>query len=100
MGGHSMGTGMQSMGMVGGRSVAAVPMSHAAFAPSFAHPHMAFAPNFAHPHHAFFHHHSFRNRLAYDGGGPYYYDDCSRQVWTRRGLQWVNVCYSNYNYGY
>jgi hypothetical protein len=100
---HGMGSamGMHSIGMVGGRSFAAVPMSHAAFAPSFAHPHMAFAPNFAHPafpHHAFHHHNRF-NRFAYGGGGDYFYagyDDCWRRVWTAYGPQWVNLC----DYGY
>ena len=94
MTGHSMGwggvMGTHSMGMVG-KSFAAVPMSRAALAPHVSH---AFVP-----HHAIFHH-RFNRFISYGGGGPYYYDDCSRQVWTRFGLQWVNVCYTNYNYGY
>jgi hypothetical protein len=93
------GMGMHSMGMVsasnvGARSFAAIPMSRAAFAPSFSHP----------EHHAFFHHHFFHNRFnrfAY-GGGPYFYagyDDCWRRVWTAYGPQWVNICgYDNYAY--
>jgi hypothetical protein len=56
----------------------------------------AFHPGF---HHRFFHHRF--HRFAFFIGAPYYdyayYDGCWRQVWTRYGLQWVNVCG---DYGY
>ena len=64
--------------------------AHAAFTPRFSH--VAFRDGF---HHRFFHHRF--NRFAFFGGPFYasyagYYDDCWSQVWTRYGLQWVNVC--------
>ena len=49
-------------------------------------------------HHRFFHHRF--HRFAFFGA-PYYsyasYDDCWRRVWTRHGVQYVNVCG---DYGY
>jgi hypothetical protein len=98
MGMHSMGMVGHPMGVapqVGARSFAAMPMSRAAFAPAFS------RAAFQH-HPAFFHHHHNRfNRFAYGGGDYFYagYDDCWRQVRTRLGLQWVNICgYDNYGY--
>jgi hypothetical protein len=115
MGMHSMGMMGHPMGVaphVGARSFGAMPMSRAAFGPSFSRPSTAFTPRtafmprtaFVHPHPFFFHHrfHHFR-RFAFVGGPIIYagYNDCWRQVWTRFGLQWVNVCgYYDYNYGY
>jgi hypothetical protein len=61
-------------------------------------PHFAFRDGF---HHGFFHHRF--NRFAFFFGAPYYdydytyYNDCWRRVWTRYGLQVVNVCG---DYGY
>jgi hypothetical protein len=65
--------------------------SHAAFSPRFSH--AAFSPRFSRFafHHRFHHH----RRFAFFGGDylyASYYDDCWRSVWTRYGLQWVNVC--------
>jgi hypothetical protein len=81
-----------------GQHFAMAPASRAAFSPSFSHG--AFSPRFSHFHdgrfhHGFFHHHRF-HRFAFIGA-PFYYDDyaysgCLRQVWTRFGLRWVNVC--------
>jgi hypothetical protein len=49
-------------------------------------------------HHRFFHHRF--HRFAFFGA-PYYsyasYDDCWRRMWTRYGVQYVNVCG---DYGY
>jgi hypothetical protein len=63
--------------------------SHGGFSPRFSH----FAFHDGRFHHGFFHH-RFR-RFAFFGA-PYYddygYSGCVRQVWTRYGLQWVNVC--------
>ena len=93
MGMHPMGGGVTSISAVRpGASFAAMPMS----------PHFAQSPHFAHfgfhHHHHFFHH----RRFFFIGGGPYYYteygyDDCLRQVWTRYGVRWINVCG---DYGY
>ena len=93
MGMHPMGGGVTSFSAVRPRaSFAAMPMS----------PHFAQSPHFAHfglhHHHHFFHH----RRFFFVGGAPYYYtdygyDDCLRQVWTRYGVRWVNVCG---DYGY
>jgi hypothetical protein len=73
------------------------PVAHtAAFSPRFSH--FAFHDGFRHHHHFF--HHRF-HRFAFFGAPYYYsyasYDDCWRRVWTRHGLQWVNVCG---DYGY
>ncbi|WGR96285.1 hypothetical protein MTX20_23430 [Bradyrhizobium sp. ISRA435] len=50
-------------------------------------------------HHRFFHRRF--HRFAFFGAPFFYaaynYDYCWRRVWTRYGLQWVNVCY---DYGY
>jgi len=67
------------------------PVSRGAFSPHFSH----FAFHDGRFHHGFFHHRHFR-RFAFFGA-PFYddyygYDGCVRQVWTRYGLQWVNVC--------
>jgi hypothetical protein len=110
-GGHGMGggMGMHSMGRVGAVpmgaiSFGAMPMSRAAFAPRAAiAPRAAFAPRFsraAFVHNRFFHRRF--NRFAFVGGPFFYagYDDCWRQVWTQFGLQWVNICGYDYNYGY
>jgi len=84
---HPMGGGVTSFSPVRpGASFAAMPMS-----PHFAH-------SGFHHHHHFFHH----RRFFFVGGAPYYYtdygyDDCLRQVWTRYGVRWVNVCG---DYGY
>ena len=71
--------------------------SHFAMAPAS----RGFSPHFSHFafhdgrfHHGFFHHRF--HRFAFIGA-PFYYDDyaysgCLRQVWTRYGLRWVNVC--------
>ena len=85
--------------------------AHAAFAPRFSHAafqpgfHPGFRPGFVHRgffHRPFFFHRRFHRFAVF--GAPYfytdyggYYDDCWRRVWTRYGLQWVNVCY---DYGY
>ena len=63
--------------------------------------HAAFRPQFGF-HRPFFHHRFFHHRFHRFAfiGVPYYatyYDDCWQRVWTRYGLQWVNVCY---DYGY
>jgi hypothetical protein len=42
-----------------------------------------------------FHHRFHHRRFAFFGADylyASYYDDCWRSVWTRYGLQWVNVC--------
>jgi len=104
-GGRGMGggMGMHSMGRVGAMpmgasSVGAMPTSRAAIAPR-----AAFAPRFsraAFVHNRFFHRRF--NRFAFVGGPIFYagYDDCWRQAWTQFGLQWVNICGYDYNYGY
>jgi hypothetical protein len=60
--------------------------------------HAAFRPQFGF-HRPFFHHRF--HRFAFIGVpfayAAYNYDYCWRRVWTRYGLQWVNVCY---DYGY
>jgi hypothetical protein len=64
--------------------------------------HAAFRPQFGF-HRPFFHHrfHHRFHRFAFIGVpfayAAYNYDYCWRRVWTRYGLQWVNVCY---DYGY
>ena len=92
-----------------GSHFAMAPASRAAFSPSFSRGSFspgfsrgAFSPRFSHFafhdgrfHRGFFFHHRF-HRFAFFGA-PFYYDDyaysgCLRQVWTRYGLQWVNVC--------
>jgi hypothetical protein len=69
--------------------------SHAAFTPRFSQ--VGFHRPFFH--HRFFHHRF--HRFAFIGVpfayAAYNYDYCWRRVWTRYGLQWVNVCY---DYGY
>ena len=69
--------------------------AHAGFSPRFSR--VAFHNRGHFFHHRF--HHRF-HRFAFVGA-PYlyasYYDDCWRRVWTRYGLQWVNVCG---DYGY
>jgi hypothetical protein len=59
--------------------------------------HAAFSPRFS----RFAFHHRFHHRRFAFFGDPYlyasYYDDCWRSVWTRYGLQWVNLCG---DYGY
>ena len=107
MHGGGMGGGMHSGGMhFGGMSggphfssshFVGAPVAHtAAFSPRFSH--FAFHDGFRHHHHFF--HHRF-HRFAFFGAPYYYsyasYDDCWRRVWTRHGLQWVNVCG---DYGY
>jgi hypothetical protein len=104
MGMHSVGMGggmaMHPMGTaprVGAMRFAAAPMSRAAWGPGWS--------RSAFPHHAHFFHHRFFhhrfNRFAFVGVPYFYagYDDCWRQVWTRYGLQWGNVC-GDYGYGY
>ena len=115
MGMHSMGgMGMKAMGGMGG-GIGAHPMqgmgmhpvggrvtSFSAVRPAASFAAMPMSPRFAHfgfhHHHHFFHH----RRFFFIGGGPYYYteygyDDCLRQVWTRYGVRWINVCG---DYGY
>jgi hypothetical protein len=98
---HSMGGGWSHMGGMGSH-YAMAPYSRTAFSP---HPsHFAFhdRDGFRFRDRDDFRHHRF-HRFAFFGA-PYYYadygdDGCVRQVWTRSGLQWVNVCgYGNYGY--
>jgi hypothetical protein len=112
-----MGGGMHAGGMGGGMHVGAISGgtrfggmsggrhfsgSRFARAPSAAHaafsPRSSFAFRGGFHHRAFFHHRFHRFAFV---GAPYgyasYYDDCWRRVWTRYGLQWVNVCG---DYGY
>ena len=85
----------------GARFASAPFAAHAAFSPRFSHP--GFAPRFSrfafHDrfHNRFFHHRF--HRFAFIGVPFAYasYDDCWRRVWTRYGLQYVNVCG---DYGY
>ena len=101
-GGHFGGGGMHFGGMGAGAHFAGanwggahwggmnrgMHFAHAGLSPRFS--------RFAFRDHRF---HRF-NRFAFFGV-PYayasYYDDCWRRVWTRYGLQWVNVCG---DYGY
>jgi hypothetical protein len=84
---HPVGDGVTGFSTVNPRaSFAAMPMS-----PRFAH-------SGFHQHHHFFHH----RRFFFVDGEPYYYtdygyDDCWRQVSTRYGVRWVNLCG---DYGY
>jgi hypothetical protein len=110
MGGGGMRVGGMGGGMGGGMRFSGIspaahfssshfvgaPVAHtAAFSPRFSH--FAFHDGFHHHH---FFHHRF-HRFAFFGAPYYYsyasYDDCWRRVWTRHGLQWVNVCG---DYGY
>lgn len=105
-GGHGGGGGWHGGGGGwhggGGWSGGGMRFSGTRFAgPHFAH--AGFSPRFAfhdrgHFHGRFFHHRF--HRFAFFGA-PYYsyasYDDCWRRVWTRNGLQYVNVCG---DYGY
>jgi hypothetical protein len=105
---HAMGGGGMHFGGMGGgprfsgaRFASAPFAAHAAFSPRFSHP--GFAPRFSrfafHDrfHNRFFHHRF--HRFAFIGVPFAYaaYDDCWRRVWTRYGLQYVNVCG---DYGY
>jgi hypothetical protein len=90
----SMGGGTHFSGMSGGPHFSG---SHFAGAPLAAH--AAFSPRFSRSgfrDHRF--HHRF-NRFAFFGAPFAYaaYDGCWREVWTRYGLRWVDVCGS---YGY
>ena len=73
----------------GGGHFAGARFAPGGFGPRFAH--AGFSHGFAFRH-GF--HHRF-NRFAFFGDDylyASYYDDCWRSVWTRYGLQWVNVC--------
>jgi hypothetical protein len=80
----------------GGARFASAPFAHHGFSPRFSR--FAFHDRDGF-HHRFFHHRF--NRFAFIGFGfPYAYaayDSCWRRVWTRYGLQWVDVC-GNYVY--
>jgi hypothetical protein len=110
MGGGWAGGGWAHSGGMGSH-FAMAPASRGAFSPRFSHG--AFSPRFSHFafhdgrfRHGFFFRNRFR-RFAFFGAPFYYgdygydyaYDGCVRQVPTRYGLQWVNVCgYGNYVY--
>jgi hypothetical protein len=77
----------------GGAHFAGAPFAHPGFSPR--------ASRFAFHdrdgfHHRFFHHRF--NRFAFIGFPYAYaaYDSCWRRVWTRYGLQWVDVCGNGY----
>jgi hypothetical protein len=76
------------------------PVAHAAFSPRFSRFAFRDHDGFHHGFHHHFFHHRF-HRFAFFGAPYDYsyasYDDCWRRVWTRHGLQWVNVCG---DYGY
>ena len=93
---HAMGGGMgggMHWGGGGGWHGGGMRFAHAGFAPRFSH--AAFHSGF---HHRFFHHRFHRFAFV---GAPYayasYYDSCWQRVWTRYGVQVVNVCG---DYGY
>ncbi len=85
----AMGGGMRFGGMSAGPRFSGARFAGAPFAA-----HAALSPRFSRFafHHRF--HHRF-HRFAFVGV-PFayasYYEDCWRRVWTRYGLQWVNVC--------
>jgi hypothetical protein len=95
MGGGMHGGGMHFSSMSGGPHFSGAHFAGAHFA------HAGFSPRVSrfafhdrdHFHHRFFH------RFAFVGAPYAYaaYDNCWRRVWTRYGLQWVDVCG---DYGY
>ena len=78
----------------GARFAGAPFAAHAALSPRFSH--AAFSPRFSRfAFHNRFHHRFHHRRFAFFGDDylyASYYDDCWRSVWTRYGLQSVNVC--------
>jgi hypothetical protein len=105
---HGGGGGMHGGGMAGGMHVGSMgggmggdphfSGSHFAGGPFAAH--AAFSPRFSRfgfRDHRFFHHPF--NRFAFFGAPFAYaaYDGCWREVWTRYGPRWVDVCG---DYGY